>query len=98
MTLRGEADSTGLGDLEPGTNQRGQLRSRIADIAWTALCTVLALWAIWSAVGVARGATAWAYCAVAWVLLAVALALRVVAVRRRTAIRPSYRTGAYSRR
>ncbi|GAA3983293.1 hypothetical protein OG252_06215 [Streptomyces sp. NBC_01352] len=98
MTLRGAADSSGLGDLEPGTNQRGQLRSRISDIAWTALCTVLALWAIWSAVGVARGVTAWAYCVVAWVLLAVALALRVVAIRRRTGIRPSYRTGRYSQR
>ncbi|MCF2434643.1 hypothetical protein LV779_07335 [Streptomyces thinghirensis] len=40
----------------------------------------------WSAVDLARGATAWAYCAVAWVLLAVALALRVVAVRRRTSL------------
>ena len=37
---------------------------------------------VW-AVDLARGATAWAYCAVAWVLLAVALALRVAAVRRR---------------
>ncbi|MFE0822204.1 hypothetical protein [Streptomyces sp. NPDC058847] len=74
----------GLGELEPGTRQRAQLRTRAADIAWTALCVVLALWAVWSAVGVARGGTAWAYCAVAWVLLAGALALRTLAVRRRT--------------
>ncbi|KOG42512.1 hypothetical protein [Streptomyces resistomycificus] len=87
MPLREESANTGLGDLEPGTTQRAQLRTRIGDIAWTALCAVLALWAIWSAVGLARGATAWAYCAVAWVLLAVALGLRVVAVRRRTRIR-----------
>ncbi|MER6346040.1 hypothetical protein ACWC10_22815 [Streptomyces sp. NPDC001595] len=79
------ADS-GLGELEPGTRQRGQLRTRVADISWTALCVVLALWAVWSAVGVARGATAWVYCAVAWVLLAAALALRVAAVRRRTSL------------
>ncbi|MET7322946.1 hypothetical protein [Streptomyces sp. NPDC005549] len=76
----------GLGDLEPGTRQRTQLRPRLADIAWTALCVVLALWAVWSAVDLARGATAWAYCAVAWVLLAVALSLRAAAVRRRTSL------------
>jgi hypothetical protein len=75
-----------LGDLEPGTRQRAQLRTRLADVAWTALCVVLALWAVWSSVDLVRGATAWAYCAVAWVLLAVALALRVVAVRRRTSL------------
>ncbi|MFC7882046.1 hypothetical protein ACFUVV_09255 [Streptomyces sp. NPDC057376] len=68
----------------PGTRQRAQLRTRVADIAWTAPCVVLALWAVWSAVGVARGGTAWAYCAVAWVLLAGAPALRTLAVRRRT--------------
>jgi hypothetical protein len=76
----------GLGDLEPGTRQRTQLRGRAADIAWTALCVVLALWAVWSAVDLARGATAWVYCAVAWVLLAVALSLRAAAVRRRTSL------------
>ncbi|MEU9593331.1 hypothetical protein ACGF7W_26815 [Streptomyces sp. NPDC048219] len=76
----------GLGDLEPGTRQRAQLRTRVADISWTALCVVLALWAVWSAVGAARGATAWAYCVVAWVLLAVALALRAAAARRRTSL------------
>ncbi|AKZ53823.1 putative integral membrane protein [Streptomyces ambofaciens ATCC 23877] len=76
----------GLGTLEPGTRQRGQLRSRAADITWTALCVVLALWAVWSAVGVVRDGTAWAYSAVAWVLLAAALALRALAVRRRTSL------------
>ncbi|MFG3251230.1 hypothetical protein [Streptomyces sp. NPDC048187] len=76
----------GLGDLEPGTRQRAQLRVRLADTAWTALCVLLALWAVWSAVDLARGATAWAYCAVAWVLLAVALTLRAAAVRRRTSL------------
>ncbi|MDH6622468.1 hypothetical protein M2271_000255 [Streptomyces sp. LBL] len=84
MPSRGQQESTGLGTLEPGTVQRAQLHSRIADIAWSALCTVLALWAIWSSVGLARGRTAWAYCAVAWVLLAVALTVRVLAIRRRT--------------
>ncbi|CAM5278473.1 hypothetical protein STENM36S_06793 [Streptomyces tendae] len=76
----------GLSALEPGTRQRAQLRGRVADIAWTALCTVLALWAVWSAVDLVRGATAWVYCAVAWVLLAVTLGLRVPAVRRRTSL------------
>ncbi|MFC8869211.1 hypothetical protein ACFUAC_16355 [Streptomyces sp. NPDC057148] len=80
------AADNGLSELEPGTRQRAQLRSRVADIAWTALCAVLALWAVRSAVGAARGATAWAYCAVAWVLLAAALALRTLAVRRRTSL------------
>ncbi|MFB7656387.1 MULTISPECIES: hypothetical protein [unclassified Streptomyces] len=79
------ADSD-LGDLEPGTRQRAQLRTRLSDIAWTALCVVLALWAVWTVVDLARGATAWAYSAVAWVLLAAALALRTMAVRRRTSL------------
>ncbi|MGW5639935.1 hypothetical protein [Streptomyces sp. NPDC003832] len=60
------------GALPPGTRQREQLRGRFADIAWTALCVVLALWAVVSSVGTARGTTAWAYSAVAWVLLAIA--------------------------
>ncbi|MEW2264191.1 hypothetical protein ACGF5T_26120 [Streptomyces sp. NPDC047853] len=76
----------GLGTLEPGTRQRGQLHGRVADIAWTALCLVLALWAVWSSVGAVRGGTAWAYSAVAWVLLATALALRARAARRRTSL------------
>ncbi|MFI7350837.1 hypothetical protein ACIBSR_31855 [Streptomyces sp. NPDC049936] len=79
------ADSD-LGDLEPGTRQRAQLRTRLSDIAWTALCVVLALWAVWTVVDLARGATAWAYSAVAWVLLAAALALRTMAMRRRTSL------------
>ncbi|MGW7090203.1 hypothetical protein ACWGH2_42875 [Streptomyces sp. NPDC054871] len=79
-------DASELGSLEPGTRQRVQLRTRIADIAWTALCVVLLFWGIWSAVGVAGGVTTWAYSAVAWVLLAVALVTRAVAARRRTRI------------
>ncbi|MBQ0851466.1 MULTISPECIES: hypothetical protein [Streptomyces] len=87
MALRGRATPPSeLGTLERGTRQRGQLRVRLMDIAWTALCTVLALWAVWSVFGVANGATDWAYCAVAWVLLAIALSLRVVTARRRTRV------------
>ncbi|MFF2204965.1 hypothetical protein [Streptomyces sp. NPDC058145] len=82
MTSRGTPLDRGLGDLEPGTTQRAQLRARIADIAWTAGCAVLALWAVWSVVGAVRGTTAWAYSAVAWVLLAVAPAARVAGRRR----------------
>ncbi|MDQ1034164.1 hypothetical protein QFZ75_000580 [Streptomyces sp. V3I8] len=90
MTTRGRAQETtevsGLGTLEHGTGQRGQLRVRLMDIAWTALCTVLALWAVWSIFDVVDGAAHWAYSAVAWVLLAIALTLRVATVRRRTRI------------
>ncbi|WP_320782830.1 hypothetical protein [Streptomyces sp. CRN 30] len=71
-----------LGDLEPGTRQRAQLRARITDIAWAALIAVLLIWSVWSTVGVVRGATAWAYAAVAYVLLTVVVALRVTAARR----------------
>ncbi|MEU6480983.1 hypothetical protein ABZ858_29705 [Streptomyces sp. NPDC047017] len=71
-----------LGALKPGTRQRAQLRVRVADIAWTALCAVLALWAVASAVGAVRGVTAWGYCAVAWVLAAIVCAVRLAAVRR----------------
>ncbi|MER6695433.1 hypothetical protein [Streptomyces minutiscleroticus] len=84
MVDRGRTGTPRLTDLEPGTVQRSQLRLRVTDIAWTALCTVLLLWAVHSSVGLVRGATAWAYCAVAWVLLAVALTLRVLTLRRRT--------------
>ncbi|MEU1710386.1 hypothetical protein ABZ478_34400 [Streptomyces sp. NPDC005706] len=77
MTSRGTPLDRELGDLEPGTAQRAQLRARITDIAWTAGCAVLALWAVWSSVGAVRGTTAWVYSAVAWVLLAVALTARV---------------------
>ncbi|MFF8596809.1 hypothetical protein ACF061_36420 [Streptomyces sp. NPDC015220] len=75
-----------IGALHPGTRQRAQLRVRISDIAWTALCVVLALWAVASSVGAVRGMTAWAYCAVAWILLAIACAMRLGAVRRRKRI------------
>ncbi|MFF4984159.1 hypothetical protein ACFY3O_29475 [Streptomyces sp. NPDC001046] len=76
----------GLGTLEPGTRQRAQLPTRIADIAWTALAVLVALWAVRASVGAVRGTTAWGYCAVAWVLLAVALTMRVLTVRRRARV------------
>ncbi|MFF3488669.1 hypothetical protein ACFYXC_36175 [Streptomyces sp. NPDC002701] len=90
MTARGRVTGTTetseLGTLERGTRQRGQLRVRLMDIAWTALCTVLALWAVWSVLGATNGTTDWAYAAVAWVLLAIALALRVATIRRRARV------------
>ncbi|MEU1281280.1 hypothetical protein [Streptomyces sp. NPDC005805] len=70
--------------LLPGTRQLAQLQARWQTIAWTALCLLLALWAVWSAVAAVRGTSAWAYSAVACLLLAVAVVLRVAAVRRRT--------------
>ncbi|MFC8425754.1 hypothetical protein ACFUN7_33785 [Streptomyces sp. NPDC057236] len=82
MEARHEDGGQELGDLEPGTRQRDRLRARVADIASTALCVVLALWAVWSVVGVARGTTGWAYSAVACVLLAAALYARTAGVRR----------------
>ncbi|MFJ4244713.1 hypothetical protein ACIP17_29395 [Streptomyces iakyrus] len=86
MTRRNTPQQSGLGRLEPGTRQRAQLPSRIADIAWTALWVLVALWAVWASVGVVRGVTAWGYCVGAWVLLAVALGMRVVVARRRARI------------
>ncbi len=83
QTHRGER----LGDLEPGTRQRAALRARVVDIASLALCVVLALWAVWSVVGLARGVTGWAYSVVACTLLAVALTARTVGIRRRS-LRP----------
>ncbi|CAL9354107.1 hypothetical protein [Streptomyces pilosus] len=77
-----------LGDLEPGTRQRAALRARVIDISSLALCVVLALWAVWSIVGLARGATGWAYSAVACTLLAVAVTARTVGIRRRS-LRPT---------
>ncbi|WP_030864908.1 hypothetical protein [Streptomyces sp. NRRL S-37] len=82
MEARHEDGVQELGDLEPGTRQRDRLRARVADIAWTALCVVLALWAVWGVVGVARGTAGWVYSAVACVLLAVALYARTVSARR----------------
>ncbi|MFF9488357.1 hypothetical protein [Streptomyces sp. NPDC014676] len=82
MGARHEDGGQELGDLEPGTRQRAQLRARVADIASTALCVVLALWAVWSLVGVVRGTAEWAYSVVACVLLAAALTARTVSVRR----------------
>lgn len=72
-----------LGPLEPGTEQRAQLPSRIADIAWTSLNILIALWAVWTWIGTLNGTTAWGYCASASVLLAVALTMRFLTVRRR---------------
>ncbi|MCM2410758.1 hypothetical protein [Streptomyces sp. RKAG290] len=83
MSHQGTDDPSELGDLEPGTRQREQLRSRIQNIALTALAVVLLLWGIWSAVDLIRGESGWAYCAVAWVLLAVALYVRLLSARRR---------------
>jgi hypothetical protein len=83
MTQPETSRSSGLGDLEPGTRQRDQLSARIADIAWSALCVVVALWALWSSLGALRGAASWGYCAATWVLLAVALTVRVLTARRR---------------
>ncbi|MFH8800905.1 hypothetical protein ACH4F6_15090 [Streptomyces sp. NPDC017936] len=83
MTRSDTPHRPGLGTLEAGTRQRAQLPTRIADIAWSALCVVVALWTVWASVGAVRGTTAWGYCAVSWVLLAVALAMRFVVVRRR---------------
>jgi hypothetical protein len=83
MTRRETPQPSELGNFAPGTRQRAQLPSRIADIAWTALWVLVALWAVWASVGLVRGVTAWGYCVGAWVLLAVALAMRVAVARRR---------------
>ena len=72
-----------LGSLGPGTRQRAQLPTRIADIAWTSLCVLVGLWAVTASVGAVRGTTAWGFCVVTWVLLAVALTMRVLVIRRR---------------
>ncbi|MFI8072014.1 hypothetical protein ACIF85_24975 [Streptomyces sp. NPDC086033] len=83
MTRQNPSRPPELGPLEPGTRQRAQLSIRIADIAWTALSVVAALWAILATVDAVRGTGSWAYCAVALVLLAVGLTMRLRAVRRR---------------
>lgn len=73
-----------LSPLEPGTVQRDQLRSRLVDIAGTALAVVLALWTAWSVLGIVNGgAGAWIHCGVATTLLSVVLLLRWSAARRR---------------
>ncbi|MFF8828825.1 hypothetical protein [Streptomyces sp. NPDC015131] len=77
------ADGT-LDALEPGTVQRGRLRERASDIAWTAACLVLGLGALLGAIGVATGATEqWGYVAVAATLFTVVVVLRVAALRDR---------------
>ncbi|MER7568624.1 hypothetical protein ACGFWE_14730 [Streptomyces sp. NPDC048523] len=75
--------SSELGPLEPGTAQRAQLSVRIADIAWTALSVVAALWVILATIDAVRGSGSWAYSTVALVLLAIGLTMRLRAVRRR---------------
>jgi hypothetical protein len=75
-----------LGTLEPGTKQRAQLPTRIADIAWTALCVLVGVWAVTALVGAVRGTSAWGFAVVAWVLLAVALTMRVLVIRRRARV------------
>lgn len=78
-------DDPPMSRLESGTVQRGQLRTRVADIAWTALCVVLGAWALFEVIGVIRGDTdAWVYCGVGVVLFAVALGTRLAARRART--------------
>ncbi|KAA0931964.1 MULTISPECIES: hypothetical protein [Streptomyces] len=86
MATQRTTEVSELGPLERGTRQRGQLRVRVMDIAWTALCTVLALWAVWSIFDVVDGAAHWAYSAVAWVLLAITLTLRITTIRRRARV------------
>ncbi|MFE2216477.1 hypothetical protein ACFW93_31635 [Streptomyces canus] len=82
MTRGNPSRPSELGPLEPGTRQRAQLSIRIADIAWTALSVVAALWVVLAAVDAVRGTGSWAYCAVALVLLAIGLTMRLRAVRR----------------
>lgn len=73
-----------MGELERGTVQRAQLRARLADIAWSALFVLLALWVALNLAGVAMGwEDAWSYCAIGAVLLAVAWGMRVLALRNR---------------
>ncbi|MFF0018805.1 hypothetical protein [Streptomyces sp. NPDC005374] len=83
MTRENTSRPSDLGPLEPGTAQRAQLSVRIADIAWTALSVVAALWAVLATVDAVRGTGSWAYCAVSLVLLAVGLTMRVLGIRRR---------------
>ncbi|WP_256105208.1 hypothetical protein [Streptomyces sp. ODS05-4] len=70
--------------LAPGTVQRGQLRSRVSDIAWTSLFVILGAWALLAAVGAVVGvAGAWTYVAVASALLFIALVARASMFRDR---------------
>lgn len=84
MPQREPLQDQGIGDLEPGTGQREQLRARVGDIAWTCLCVVLAVWAVLESIGSLHGSARWAYAGVAWVLLGAALVTRLSAVRRRS--------------
>ncbi|MHC3427036.1 hypothetical protein [Streptomyces sp. DT18] len=80
-------DPTALAPLEPGTSQRVGARRRVWDIAWTATCVLLALWAVLWAVGAVRGAAyAWWWSGCGAVLLVIALWARQS--MRRNALRP----------
>ncbi|MFF7068535.1 hypothetical protein [Streptomyces pseudovenezuelae] len=83
MTQENTSRPSELGPLEPGTRQRAQLSIRIADIAWTALSVVAALWMILATVDAVRGTGSWAYSVVALALLTIGLTMRIVGIRRR---------------
>ncbi|MEU6486767.1 hypothetical protein [Streptomyces sp. NPDC046887] len=77
------ADGT-MDPLERGTVQRGQLRSRVSDIAWTGVFVILGAWALLGAVGAAMGfANSWVYAAAASALLFIAVVVRASALRDR---------------
>ncbi|MGC0340477.1 hypothetical protein [Streptomyces sp. SLBN-8D4] len=83
MTRENTPQPSDLGPLEPGTRQRAQLSIRIADIAWTALSVVAALWVILATIDAVRGTGSWAYSVVALALLTIGLTMRVIGIRRR---------------
>ena len=84
MTRENTSRNSELGPLEPGTRQEAQLSIRIADIAWTALSVVAALWVVLASVDAVRGTGSWGYCAAALIMLAIGLTMRLRSVRRRT--------------
>ncbi|MEU0410562.1 hypothetical protein ABZ307_22475 [Streptomyces griseorubiginosus] len=84
MTRENTSPESEIGPLEPGTRQEAQLSIRIADIAWTALSVVAALWVVLASVDAVRGSGSWAYCAAALILLAIGLTMRLRSARRRT--------------
>ncbi|MFF1725619.1 hypothetical protein ACIP2Y_01025 [Streptomyces sviceus] len=83
MTRDNTPQPSDLGPLEPGTAQRAQLSIRIADIAWTALSVVAALWVILATIDAVRGTGSWAYSVVALALLTIGLTMRILGIRRR---------------
>ncbi|WP_434594791.1 hypothetical protein [Streptomyces sp. A5-4] len=71
-----------MSGLERGTIQRAHIRTRVSDIALTALCLVLALWVTFGAIGVARDiVNAWAFTCVGAILFAGAMWMRASALR-----------------